>query len=205
MGVLSLSARAGRGAAVVAAFFFCLSGCQVSPTMSRQMMARHQAVLDTTGLGEAELVEPVKARCAPPQRWEPLKLLTTRLYTDMQWRSPSRLTGVGVAYIRMPLPLPAGMLVWFAKQEYCKRSDDGKLIREWTDELGRPWFEAENRKYHVRGCVFTKGFEAWIVYSGYKTSAPPKADEIATAQRAAQTILPAPLAPTSQTPTASAE
>jgi len=105
----------------------------------------------------------------------------------------------------LPLPLAARTIIWFAKLEYSKRADDGKVLREWDDDLGRPWFEAENNKYHVRGYVVVKGFEAWIVYCGYRTAFPPQVSELAAAQRSAETIMPTPLAPNqSQTPTAAA-
>jgi hypothetical protein len=117
------------------------------------------------------------------------------LYTDMQWRSPSKMTGVGAAYVRLPIPLPASALVWLAKQEYSKKAQDGELVGQWTDELGRPWFEAQNTKYHVRGYVVTRGFEAWIIYCGYKREQPPSASEIGVASRSMETIVPTPMAP----------
>jgi hypothetical protein len=198
MGFLK-SARAGGIVFVLLA----LTGCQVNSTISTARLIHHQQVIDTTGLRDTEVVEAVKARAAAPQRWDALAIKKTALFTDMQWRSPSKMTGVGVAYIRMPLPVPAAALIWFAKQEYCKRADDGKLIGEWTDGIGRPWFEAENNKYHVRGYVVTKGFEAWIVYCGYRTETPPSQDELRMAQRSAETIIPTPLAPSdARTPTA---
>src|SRR5438094_9797825 len=148
-------ARAARVAAVVV-FVALGSGCQIAPTISKEKLGRRTEVLDTTGLGDVETVAAVKARGAAPQRWEPLSIKKTALFTDMQWRSPTRLTGVGIAYIHMPLPLSAKTLIWFAKMEYSKRADDGRLIAEWTDQLGRPWFEGENNKYHARGYVVAK-------------------------------------------------
>ena len=114
------------------------------------------------------------------------------LYTHEQWRSPSSLTGVGVAYVRLPLPLSSKAIAWFAKQEYGKKAADGRIIAEWTDELGRSWFEAENKKYHVRGYVTTRGLEAWIVYSGYRLTDPPEPAEISLATRSAETFIPIP-------------
>ena len=202
MGFLK-SARAGG---IVFILMLLSSGCQVNPTISTAKLIHHQQVIDTTGLKEVETVEAVKAQAAPPQKWDPLAIKKTALFTDMQWRSPSKMTGVGVAYVRMPLPVPAGALIWFAKQEYCKRADDGKLIGEWTDGIGRPWFEAENKKYHVRGYVVTRGLEAWIVYCGYRTEQPPSQDELKIAQRSVETIVPTPLAKSiARTPTATAD
>ena len=80
--------------------------------------------------------------------------------------------------------------MWFAKQRYSKQSEDGKLINQWVDALGRSWFEAENNKYHVRGYVVTKGFTAWIVYSGFKTQGPIDTSELALAARSMETMIP---------------
>jgi hypothetical protein len=113
-------------------------------------------------------------------------------YTNMQWRSPSRNTGVGVAFVKMPLPLPAKAIAWLAQKEYAKRADDGKILATWEDALGRPWFEAENTRYHIRGYVVTKGFEAWIIYCGYKREQPPSGAELNVAARALETIVPTP-------------
>jgi hypothetical protein len=162
--------------------------------MGSRLYSRYQ-VLDKTGLCASETFDNVKAQVAPPQNWQELRVKKTLLYTDMQWRSPSKLTGVGVAYVRMPLPLPAETLVWFAKQEYSKHSTGGKMMSQWTDDLGRVWFEGEDDTYHIRGYAITKGFEAWIVYVGYRVEKPPVPEEVRVAQRAQATIMPTPLAP----------
>jgi hypothetical protein len=181
------------------------TGCQ-SQTVTAAQLAHRQRTIDTTGLKDVQTIDVVKARVSPPRAWVPLNVKKTHLFTDMQWRSPSRNTGVGIAYVRLPLPLPAGALIWFAKQEYTKKANDGKLLAEWTDSIGRPWFEAENNKYHVTGYVVTRGFEAWIVYSGYKIATPPSDEELKVARRAQETIVPTPLAPNqAQMPTATAD
>ena len=83
-------------------------------------------------------------------------------------------------------------MVWFAKKEYAKgRPDaDGKVLSEWVDPLGRSWFEAQNEKYHIRGYVVVKGFDAWVVYFGYRTHYPPDVAEISLAARSAETAVP---------------
>jgi hypothetical protein len=154
---------------------------------------RQQAILDFSGLKDVQTVETVKSRLAPPETWEQLVPKKASLYTDVQWRAPSRMSGVGVIYVRMPLPLPASTLMWLAKREYTKKSAEGRLIGEWTDAQGRPWFEAENSTYHVRGFVVTKGWEAWIVYAGYKTLAPPNPTEMSLALRSMHTVVPTPM------------
>ena len=63
-------------------------------------------------------------------------------------------------------------IAWLAQKEYSKRSDDGKLLATWEDNLGRPWFEAENTRFHVRGYIVSRGFEAWIIYCGYRLEQP---------------------------------
>ena len=188
MGMLFRMSRATVFVVTLAALF--MLGCAPVQTVSVSRILRQQALLDLSGLKPVKDVEIVKSRIAPPETWSQLVPKKTSLYTDMQWRSPSYMSAVGVLYIRMPLPFSAKMLTWFAKREYTKKKDEGKLIGEWTDEVGRPWFEAENNKYHVRGYVYTHGLDAWIVYAGYKMEAPPNAPEMTLAVRSMQTIVP---------------
>ena len=174
--------------------FSSLTGCQLAQTVPTQRLIQHQAMIDPTGLKETEVVELVKVHICAPQRWETLDPKKHSLYTDMQWRSPSRQTGVGICYIRMPLPFSAQTLMWLAKQEYSKKSQDAQVLGEWSDPLGRPWFEAQNSKYHIRGYVVTKGFEAWVIYCGYRRAQPPSAPELGVAGRSLETIVPTPFA-----------
>jgi len=139
--------------------------------------------------------ELVKLHVAPRQKQEKLTPKKTALYTGMQWRRPSKQTGVGVAYLHLPLPIPASTIAWLAQKEYSKKADDGKLLSTWTDELGRPWFEAENNRFHARGYIISRGFEAWIIYCGYRLEQPPSAAELGVAGRALETIVPTPFAP----------
>jgi hypothetical protein len=174
---------------VTSAGLFVL-GCAPTQTVSISRILRQQALLDLSGLKPEKTVEAAKAKIAAPETWDQLVPKKTALYTDMQWRSPSHMSAVGVLFIRMPLPFSSSTLAWFAKREYTKKKDQGKLIGEWKDDLGRPWFEAENNKYHVRGYIYTHGLDAWIVYSGYKMEAPPNASEMTVAMRSMQTIVP---------------
>lgn len=193
----SSSVQVFRGTAVFVAGVICLSalsGCQMSQTVSTARLIQHQAMIDPTGLAETAVVEPVKVHIAAPQRWEQLEPKRYALYTEMQWRSPSKMTGVGVAYVRLPLPIPARSIAWLAQKEYAKKAADGKILGTWDDSLGRPWFEAENSRYHVRGYIVSKGFDAWIIYCGYKTEQPPSASELGVAARALETIVPTPYA-----------
>jgi hypothetical protein len=168
------------------------TGCQLSQTVSTTRLIQHQAMVDPAGLKEVEKVDVVKVHIAAPQKWDALKPKKAPLFTDMQWRSPSKMTGVGVAYVRLPLPMSAATIMWLGEREYTKRSGDGKLLAKWEDDLGRPWFEAESTKYHIRGYIVTRGFEAWVIYCGYKREQPPSAADLGVAARALETIIPTP-------------
>ena len=169
------------------------TGCQTTATVTVRRLINHQAMIDFSGLKEAETIEAVKVNVAAPESWTPLSLKKTSLFTDMHWKSPSGVSGVGIAYLRLPIPLSPKMLLWFARSQYnSKSSDGGRMIGEWTDELGRNWFEGANDKYHARGFVITHGREAWIIYCGYKTIQPPDATELRLAAKCLDTIVPLP-------------
>src|SRR3954471_5576945 len=74
-----------------------VTGCQMAQTVSTARLIQHQAMIDPTGLKESEVIEPVKVHIAAPQKWEQLEPRKHSLYTETQWRSPSKMTGVGVA------------------------------------------------------------------------------------------------------------
>jgi hypothetical protein len=170
-----------------------VSGCSVAPSANSGRLLSNRALIDFTGLRKVAQVDTVHASVASPMGWDRLATHNHPLYTHEQWRSPTMLTGVGVAYIHLPLPLSADAICWLARQEYAKHSkagDGGKLIGSWTDNLGRVWFEGENSKYHVRGYVVTHGFEAWIVYFGYRVPTTPDPMELSLAMRSAETIVP---------------
>ena len=168
----------------------CGGGCQGVQPIKTSRLIEHQALIDFSGLRPAAPIPELKVDAASPRSWEAMPPSTSALYTHYQWRSPSARTGVGAAYLRLPLPISASAVLWFAKQQYASKSADGKLIRQWTDALGRNWFEAENDKYHVRGYCIAQGFEAWIVYWGYRTNQPPEPTEISLASRCADTFVP---------------
>jgi len=192
-------------ASLLGLLLFAAGGCTVAQTVPTQRLIQHQVMIDVSGLKQVETIPDVKAHIAAPQKWDMLAVKKTALFTDAQWRAPSRMTGVGIAYVRLPIPLPAKAIIWIAKQEYGKKANDGKILNEWTDDLGRPWFEAENSQYHVRGYAVTKGWEAWIVYCGYKVIEPPSATDLGIAGRCLETIIPTPFSPEGppQPPTAS--
>jgi hypothetical protein len=180
-------------------FFCCLAGCQTASSVSTGRLIAHQAMIDFSGLKAPQSISFLKVAASIPNHWEALPTQNRFIYVHQQWRSPSHSTGVGVAYIHMPLPMSAKSIIWFAKMQYAQQSSkdgkpQGRLVGQWTDSMGREWFEAENYKYHVRGYAITNGFDAWIVYSGYRIRDPMNLPEIATASRSMDTILPTPLA-----------
>jgi hypothetical protein len=182
--------------AAVVALMVVATGCQTVSKATNHRLIEHQALIDFSGLAPVDTVEAVKVSCSVPRQWEAMPLKKTAMYAHQQWRSPSSHTGVGVVYVRLPLPLSERMLLWFAKREYTKANEDGKSIGQWTDEIGREWFEAENNKYHVRGYAIVRGFNAWLVYFGSKTGYPPDMAEIGLAARCVQTFIPDPHRPT---------
>lgn len=167
-------------------------GCQSGHPVSNYRLIEHQAMVDFSGLDSTLSREPLRVVCAIPRNWEQLPLQSSPLYNHQQWRAPSTATGVGVAYVHLPLPLSTDMVIWLAKQKYTQRADDGRLIAEWTDSLGRHWVEAENRKYHVRGYALTEGCSAWFVYFGYKINRPLQPGEIEMAAKSLETVVPIP-------------
>ena len=165
-------------------------GCQQGATVVHRRLIQHQAMIDFSGLKPAEAVENVNVQAAIPRNWEVRKPHTSAMYTHQQWRSPSTKTAVGTAHLRLPLPITTGMLFWIAKREYSNTANDGKILSEWTDDLGRRWFEAENDKYRVRGYAVVQGLQAWVIYFGYKWNLPIEPAELSLAARAADSIVP---------------
>ena len=167
------------------------SGCSTSHTVSTNRLLAHSETIDPTGLKQNQSNEALHVTSSPPDKWRPLSLQKTALFTHQQWKSPSGATGSGVLYVHLPLPLSAKMVLWFGKLQYTKdASGEGKLLKEWTDELGRPWFEAEDAKYHVKGYAVVDGFSAWIVYFGYKRNHPANEAELDIASKYVQTVIP---------------
>jgi hypothetical protein len=164
--------------------------CQQSTPVSHRRLIEHQAMIDFSGLKPVEPVDNVKVNAAMPRQWDKLTAQSTPVYTHQQWRSPSAKTGVGIAYIHLPIPLNITLLRWIARQEYSKKGNDGRVISEWTDDLGRPWFEAENNRYRVRGYIVVNGFQAWVIYFGRKVQVSPDPAELSLASRAADSIVP---------------
>jgi hypothetical protein len=175
-----------------------VTGCQTAPPVSGERMAAHLANIDFSGLSPDFAIPALNVRAAIPHGWKAMSLDTCALYTHQQWRSPTHTTGVGIAYVHLPLPMSAKALVWLARTQYSKQTasehkPDAQLLGQWTDPLGREWFEGENEKYHVKGYVVTNGTDAWAVYSGYRLHSPPSKKEISLAFRSMDSIVPLPL------------
>jgi hypothetical protein len=185
--VASILAIASAAAALAA------GGCAQQP-VSTKTLEIHQSLVEKDGLLPVKAYDALHVSCAMPRKWVKLPDDQGLIYMHEQWRSPSEHTGVGVAYIHMPLPISAQMLIWFARNEYTRKQDvkdpGGHVIGQWTDALGRVWFEAENAKYHVKGYAMTRGFDSWIVYTGYRVKNKPNAMEINLAARAADSVAP---------------
>jgi hypothetical protein len=168
------------------------AGCQTGvPTVSNRILIAHLPGVDFSGLKPMRSLETIRVDCSVPEKWIPLHLDYNALYIHQQWKSPTGASGTGVLYARLPFPLSAKTLLWFAKLEYSKKSSGGgEALGEWTDDLGRPWFEAENEKYHVKGYAVVNGADAWIVYYGYKTYRPLNPSELNVAARFVDTVVP---------------
>lgn len=167
-----------------------LSGCQIGSNVPKAKLAEYRGKLDGAGLSSPMTVETMKISAALPSGWLPMAMQKSALFIHQQWRSPSRRTAVGVTYIRMPIPLSTKMLAWFARKEATKRLTNARILRQWTDSLGREWFEAEDARYHMTGYAMTNGFDAWINYSGYRVREPQEPGQIELAVKSLGTILP---------------
>lgn len=168
------------------------AGCQVGPpTVSNRALIAHLPGIDFAGLNSMTTIESVKVSCSLPSDWIEQATERNALYTVQQWKSPTGYTGSGVVYAHLPFAINARALLWFAKLEYGKETTArGKALGEWTDALGRPWFEAEDEKYHVRGYAVTSGRDAWIVFYGYKVKRPLSPTELSLAARSVDTVIP---------------
>jgi hypothetical protein len=191
MGTVHFRLRACR--VFLPIFLAMIAGCVVARQASVEELVEHRASTDLSGLDSARFNDDLRVSWAVQDDWEALPEHKTALYAHQQWRSPSAATGVGVAHVALPLPIPASAFLWFAKEEYLRRArnqNNGRLIGQWTDSLGRQWFEAENSKYHVCGYAIARGNEAWIVYSGWRRSRDPMPHEIALARRSVESVVP---------------
>ncbi len=170
-----------------------VSGCQsTQPDLGNRLIA-HIAMIDFSGLNPSEPITDLNVRAAMPQSWQAVPAQSNALFTHRQWRSASHATGVGVAYIHLPLPMSPKAMLWLAKAKYSGKTADGRLTAEWTDTLGREWFEGANAKYHVRGYAVTSGFDAWVVYTGYRLRGTPDPVELSLAARSMDSVVPLPL------------
>jgi hypothetical protein len=178
-----------------------LVGCQTPQPGLNDRIAAHVANIDSSGLNPDIAIPDLDVRAAIPHGWRPMGQDTSAIYVHQQWRSPEHNTGVGVAFIHMPLPMSAKTLVWLARTQYSQHNvtahqPDPQMLGEWTDSLGREWFEGENAKYHIKGYVVTSGFDAWAVYSGYRLRSPPTQRDLNLAFRSMDSIVPLPLSVT---------
>src|SRR5688500_1312919 len=107
-----------RGAfAALAMGLFFLGGCQGMKPIEHKRLIEHQALIDFSGLKSPQTLEDVRMSAGLPQSWKAPPPQKTNLYTHGQWKSPSGHTAVGAVLIRLPLPLGADTVAWFAKRE----------------------------------------------------------------------------------------
>jgi len=171
-----------------------LAACQSNVTGSA--LLEHQMQSDKLGLTAVTNFAAIHASVAPPRNWTLLPTSQSIFYTHQQWRSPNHATGIGVAYIRLPLPTTPEILLFLARTQYndARKSAGADVTasvdKQWTDALGRLWFEAQDDNYHVRGYAMTRGLEAWIVYSGHRVRGTARDSDIAMADRTADAVVP---------------
>jgi hypothetical protein len=179
----------------------------LAPVTSVARLVEHREQINPIGLMPAKGVQAVNAHIALPSGWQALELQRTALYSHQQWRSPSKCTAVGVTYIRMPLPFSSRTLAWMASNEVAKRTVEGRILRRWSDELAREWFEAETEDYHITGYAMTRGFDAWINYVGHRRKEDLRPAEMDIARKSLDSALPLSVALAAETAraTASAE
>ncbi|HEY1923439.1 MAG TPA: hypothetical protein VGG44_11870 [Tepidisphaeraceae bacterium] len=176
---------------IAAATALC-AGCQYQ-SISAARLEMHQSNLNKSGLTSLRVNPILKITYAPPELWVPLVPQENVLYSHQQWRSPDHQVGMGVAYAHTPVPISADMLIWFARAQYSKtQAAKGHVLGQWTDSLGRCWFEGENDKFHITGYAMTHGRDAWIVYSGYRLGGKASLNEIALAAKGADSVAPIP-------------
>src|SRR5688500_4306841 len=120
MGTLSWLMCGCRLGSVVVVVFAFVSGCQMAAPAPRALFTEYRDKVKESGLALPMAVDPLKVNLASPAGWQALPLQKSALYTHQQWRSPSKRTGVGVTYVRMPIPLSTKTLVWFAMNEAGK-------------------------------------------------------------------------------------
>ena len=191
MGVFLRGATFIVRGALAAALGAGVLGCQNAwPTVSNRALVAHWPGVNFSGLRPMTGVKRVNVSCSLPRKWIALQCQSNLLYTNQQWKAPSGYTGLGIIYAHLPFPLSAQTLLWFARLEYSRNGATGQALAQWTDSLGRPWFEAQNDKYHVRGYAVTDGASAWIVYFGYKTTRPANISELNLASHSVDTVLP---------------
>jgi hypothetical protein len=179
---------------LIAGALAACAGCQYQ-AISPAELQLHQWSLNKSGLTALHVDSMLKITCAPPDQWEPLRPQNNMIYSHQQWRSPDRQVGMGVAYMRTPIPFSAQMIIWFARARYTEmhKNPSGRLLGQWNDSLGRCWFEAQDERYHVTGYAMTRGLDAWVVYSGYRVEGDPPRSEINLAAKAADSVAPLPM------------
>jgi len=177
-------------AALTAIFLLAIvAGCQMSTVPAARLVAQRQLV-DERGLCGPMAVPDVSVTASLPLGWIELKTQKTLLYTHQQWRSPTKRTAVGVTHARLLMPVGMPVIEWMVMGEVNKRSKDGKVIRDWRDDLGRHWFEVENTDFHITGYLMIRGCDVWVNYWGYRAREPIEPADIKLASQSLDSVLP---------------
>ncbi len=186
-----IRARRRCAVAALAILPLLLTACQQSNVTGSELLNRQQQS-NGSGLAPMTRFAAVHASLAPPQDWTQLPATHGLFYVHQQWRSPDGGTGIGVAYIQLPLPVSPQILLFVAKSQYAKSHSavSGNIDTQWTDALGRLWFEGGDADLRVRGYVMTRGLEAWIVYSRHHLKGSASEHDIAMADRTADAVVP---------------
>jgi hypothetical protein len=168
-----------------------LTACAQSNVSTSQLL-KHQMQSNLAALNPTVTIDELRASVAAPRNWTEAPINRGLLYVHQQWRSPDHQTGFGVAYIHLPFPISPQILLFLAGSQYSKSryNNGGHMDDQWTDSLGRLWFEATDAKYAVRGYAMTRGGEAWIVYSGHVITPTVKDSDVTMANLAADTVVP---------------
>lgn len=163
-------------------------GCQ-SGSVSTAKLVANQSRVDFNGLESTHLLVDVSAAGACAWTHRPPE--SSALYSHEQWRSPTGITGVGIVYLHLPLPVGPSAVLWLAEQHFASiPGGKGHVLGEWTDLLGRSWFMAQSTRLHVSGYIMTEGYCAWIVYFAYKSDGQFHPAELSLAARSVESFVP---------------
>jgi len=115
---------------------------------------------------------PLRAVVAPPVGWRPDALEDEKDHAHQTWVSPTGKTAYGVIYFGIPLPMPAPWLLGPFVDEMKKREGKAEVLGQPFKDENLPGvrFIVETKQYRMRINLIVRGFRAWAVYAGTRTS-----------------------------------